>query len=168
MFGGAKIPAGAADKEREMVRSLNASLADAFNATATAEKERDQLKQDRALMASSLAAEKDKAASLQALLAHERSAVAAKLEAAVEAALSSAAEKEATAVSRVAELEEELDAAREEAHKLDEELWRNAEKQVAASSRLGVLQQEARDRSDASVKAQEGSGEGRGGRSKGK
>ena len=64
MFGGDKNPAGAADKEREMVRSLNASLADAFNATATAEKERDQLKQDRALMASSLAAEKDKAASL--------------------------------------------------------------------------------------------------------
>ena len=56
----------------DMVRTLNNALAQAVQATAAVEKERDEAIQGRQLMAKSLATITDKAASLQALLEQER------------------------------------------------------------------------------------------------
>ena len=63
-----------------MVRTLNNALAQAVQATAAVEKERDEAIQGRQLMAKSLATITDKAASLQALLEQERAAAASRLQ----------------------------------------------------------------------------------------
>ena len=129
----------------DMVRTVNRALAQAVEATTIAEAATAAVVQDRRLLAASLAAATDKAAPLQSsvvalqeLLEQERSrASASKLES--EAALAAAAaaserDRERTARS---ELQAELDTARRQSAKLDQELWRNAEQLVAAGSRLG-------------------------------
>ena len=123
----------------DMVRTLNNALAQAVEATTAVEKERDDAIQCRQLMAMSLATISDKAAELQALLEQERIAAASQLES---LSAEHEAEREAERGVRSA-LEEELEASRQQADKLDSELWRNAEQTVDAGSRLGGLQQEA-------------------------
>ena len=127
----------------DMVRTLNNALAQAVEATTTVEKERDDAVLGRQLMAMSLATISDKATSLQALLEQERTAAASKLESqSADHTAALATERERESAVRSA-LEDELDASRRQADKLDNELWQNAEKHVNAGSRLGGLQQEA-------------------------
>lgn len=123
-------------RESDMARSLNGALTQAVLATAVAERERDKLGE-------TLAAEQDKTALLQALLMH---AAASRLQA-------EARRKERTNAlqAQVVSLQEQLETQRKQTRELDEEVWRYAERQVEASSRLGLLQQEA---SGASAKAQ--------------
>ena len=45
--------------------------------------------------------------------------------------------------AQVVSLQEQLETQRKQTRELDEEVWRYAERQVEASSRLGLLQQEA-------------------------
>ena len=126
----------------DMVRTLNNALAQAVQATAAVEKERDEAIQGRQLMAKSLATITDKAASLQALLEQERTAAASRLQSlSAEHEAAQAAEREVERRRRSA-LEEELEASRQRAARLDSELWRHAEQTVDAGSRLGGLQQE--------------------------
>ena len=115
-------------RESDMARSLNGALTQAVLATAVAERERDKLGE-------TLAAEQDKTASLQALLMH---AAASRLQA-------EARRKERTNAlqAQVVSLQEQLETQRKQTRELDEEVWRYAERQVEASSRLGLLQQEA-------------------------
>ena len=139
----------------DMVRTVNRALAQAVEATTIAEATTAAVVQDRRLLAASLAAATDKAAPLQSsvvalqeLLEQERSrasaskleseaALAAELEqAAALAAAAAASERDRERTAR-SELQAELDTARRQSAKLDQELWRNAEQLVAAGSRLG-------------------------------
>ena len=114
----------------DMVRTLNGALAQAIESTTTAERERDRLGEE-------LEAERARNATLQSGLTQ-----AAKTMTGLQASL---AEERAAAAATASSLEAcqaELEAQKQKTKKLDQELWRNAEMQLSASTRVHDIQHE--------------------------
>ena len=137
--------------QEDMVRTLNGALAQALADTATAEREREKVAGSNQLLASTVK-------SLQQELASVKQEVAS-LNEEVASLQATLATERATSASSLEVAQADLEAVRERAKKLDQELWRNAEVQLAASGRVHDLQrelqvaQEARGKAEASLHA---------------
>ena len=114
----------------DMVRTLNGALAQAIESTTTAERERDRLGKE-------LEAERARNATLQSGLTQ-----AAKTMTGLQASLAEERAAAAAIASSLEDCQAELEAQKQKTKKLDQELWRNAEMQLSASTRVHDLQHE--------------------------